>query len=219
MNNLKSRIVALIICIALLCTAMPLSAIATDTLSGGYAYAEELGLELGKQLYDHNFSELTAVPSDWTVVSGSAALGTSEQGGITKAGYSISGANGSMNTVRINVPAKNYVAKLSMYQVTGYWGGDNGRVYLCEQGRVKSSEDYFETAQVQIGGYKRTAYSPPANGLRISKYNADGTLSTDFAHVEDIGGGFGTDGNSALTIYFYSYNAGTDQYFIRLLRG
>lgn len=201
----NSRLIAIIVSIALLCAMMPLSALGTDKQPSGYDYAKELGVELGNKLYDHNFSELDAVPDDWSVASGSAAMGSAEQGGITKKGYSISGANGSLNTVRIGIPAENYVAKLTMYQVTGYWGGDNGRVYLCEQGLSAGSEAYFETAQIQLGGYKRSAWAPPKNGAVMYKYNEDGTINTNkYTHLEDIGGGFGADGNSALTVYFYS---------------
>ncbi|MBQ9768705.1 MAG: hypothetical protein IJW27_00730, partial [Clostridia bacterium] len=206
MKNQKTRVIALLLCVVLLISAMPLYSFATEA-QDGYSYAETLGAKIGDNIYDNSFSELTDVPADWTVASGSAALGTAEQGGVTKAGYSISGANGSMNTVRIKVPAENYVVKLSMYQVTSYWGGDNGRVYVYKQGKNSGSDEYFENAHIELGGYKRTSWIPPANGASIYKYNADGTLNTsDIARVTDIGGGFGADGNSVLTLYIYSYN-------------
>ncbi|MBQ9769493.1 MAG: hypothetical protein IJW27_04745, partial [Clostridia bacterium] len=172
-----------------------------------YNYLDELDAVLGKNVYDHSFSELTDVPADWTVASGSAAMGTAEQGGVTKAGYSISGANGSMNSVRIKVPAENYVVKLSMYQVTGYWGGDNGRVYVGKQGRTDGDEAYYDIAQMQIGGYKRTSFLPPANGAAIYRYDCDGNpVQSTVTRLTDIGGGFGADGNSELTLFIYYYD-------------
>ena len=208
-KKLQSKVIAFILCLVLLCTAMPTSLMGFAAEGDGYSYAETLGVELGKQLYDHNFAELASVPSDWSVVSGSAALGTSEQGGITKSGYSISGANGNMNTVRIQIPAKNYVVKLTMYQVTGYWGGTGGRVYIYKHGKNTGEEAFSETAQIQLGSYARTSWLPPANGAAIYKYDADGNTSNDTAkRLTDIGG-FGTDGHSLNTLYIYSYNGTT----------
>lgn len=208
----NSKLIAIIVSIALLCAMLPLTVLGTDEAANGYDYADVLGVELGKNLYDHNFSELTEVPSVWEVASGSAAMGSLEQGGIKKVGYMISGRNGNKNAVRIPIPTDNYVVKLTMYQDSAYSGGTIGRIYLHEQGIVNGEEAYFNTAEAQIGGFGRTQWNPPANGIRIAHYNSDGIESSSYTRVEDIGGGFGSDGNSALTLFFYSYN-GTN-YFV-----
>ena len=71
MKKMKLKLISVILCIALLCTVMPISFMGVAAESGGYSYAETISAELGKNLYDHNFSELSAVQSEWSAVAGS----------------------------------------------------------------------------------------------------------------------------------------------------
>ncbi len=179
----------------------------------GFSYAEALGVGLGKSLYNHDFTALSAVPAEWSVAlnqNGSApAIATlTDQG--TKKGYMITGANGNQNAVQIELPTKNFVAKISMLQNTTYWGGTGGRIYIEKYGKNSGSSTLFLNAQASFGGYNRTGSLPQKNGGAFFRFDHDGGTSTSTADdIANIGGGFGADGNSTLTIYIYSLDGFT----------
>ncbi len=206
--NLISAVVALVLLIS--CVLIPQEGITVAAVTpegAGYSYVSELGTELavGNNIYDHDFLNATAVPTEWKDVnSGTTSLSSVTVNGEKKQGLRVYN-QWETKAARIEIPADNYVVKVTAYINVSYAGGI-GCISLVKQGKLSDSDEYLSMGEMQIGAPKRSNEGgPTANQGLILSYNADGKENWNAAkRINDFG--FGSDGQSSVTVYIYSYN-------------
>ncbi len=137
----------------------------------GFDYADTLGLKVSDAIIDHDFSKLTALPSEWKHNgTNTMAYKTVTLDGSSKGVMHIQSIWNGNSEASIAIPADSYVIKTTMYAIPVQSGV--GEFTVATRDYASDGTTLKALSSMSVAGYGRTASTPYKNTISFKGANS-----------------------------------------------